>query len=150
MCDRPYTSTDKWNVSAMAGLLFLLFSSPFAFSLTESITTKFGLNIASKDGVPNLAGILLHGGAFVLLARIFMEAKRSKCMKNFTGKDLWIVALLGGLLFILLSSPFLYETINTFTSAFGFKTLENGDRPNLQGLILHSTMFALATRLLMR
>jgi hypothetical protein len=150
MCDRPYSSADKFNVSCMAGLLFLLFSSPYTFSLTESVTTKFGLNIASKDGVPNLAGILLHGGAFVLLARVLMEHKRSNCMKSFTNKDLWIVALLGGLLFILLSSPFLYETVNAFTSAFGLKTLENGDRPNLQGLVLHSVMFGLATRLLMR
>lgn len=150
MCDRPYSANDKLVFSVTAGLMFLLFSSPFSFSLTESVTSKFGLKIASSDGVPNLAGILLHGGAFVLLSRVFMEGKRSNCLKPFSYKDKWIIALLGGLLFILLSSPFLYETINAFTSAFGLNTLDNKDCPTLQGLLLHSVMYTLATRLLMR
>jgi hypothetical protein len=150
MCDRPYTSTDKWNVSIMAGLMFMLFSSPYSFSLTNKVTSGFGLEIANGNGVPNLAGVLLHGGAFVGLSRFLMEMKNSQCMKPYTSKDKWIVALVGGLLFILMSSPFLYETINTFTSTLGAHTLDNKDTPTIQGMILHSILFTLATRLLMR
>jgi len=150
MCDRPYNSTDKNTFSIISGLMFLILSSPFSFSLTNGVTSRFGLKISNSEGVPNLAGVLIHGFVFVVLVRLFMDGKRNDCTKPYNSNDKWIVALIGGLLFILLSSPFLYETINVFTSSFNFNTLDDNETPTIQGLILHSTIYALITRLLMR
>ena len=72
-CNKPYTSKDKWIVSIIAGLLFLLIASPFLFSAVNSITSSFGMTIASKDGCPNLGGLLLHSIVFMLIVRLLMR-----------------------------------------------------------------------------
>ena len=153
MCDKPYTSSDKWTVSIVSGLMFMLASSPYTFSLTNGITSKLGLVIADANGCPNLAGVLLHGIAFVFIIRMLMDskAKTHDCMKPYTSKDKWIVALIAGLLFLLFSSPFLYETVNSLTSSFGLNIVDGKKGcPNLGGLVLNSTLYLLATRMLMR
>lgn len=151
MCDKPYTSNDKWTISIVSGLLFLVIASPYGFNLTNSVTRRLGLVIADGQGCPNLAGILLHGIVFVLLLRLMMEGrtKAHNCLKPYTAKDKWIVAMIGGLLFLLMSSPFLYEAVDSLTSSFGLKIASDGC-PNLGGLMLHSAAFAGVTRLLMR
>lgn len=150
MCDRPYTSSDKWTVSIVSGLLFLLISSPYTFNITNSVTKRFGLIIADSSGCSNLAGILLHGMVFVLILRLMLEGKNTgSCKTAFTMRDKWIVALIGGLLFLLVSSPFLYEAVDALTTSFGLKISSDGC-PNLGGLMLHSAVFAGITRLLMR
>jgi len=72
-CNKPYTSKDKWIVSIIAGLLFLLIASPFLFSAVNSLTSSFGMTIASKDGCPNLGGLLLHSIVFMLIVRLLMR-----------------------------------------------------------------------------
>jgi hypothetical protein len=151
MCDKPYTSNDKWTISIVSGLLFLIVASPYTYNLTNSVTKRFGLIIADSQGCPNLAGILVHGIIFVLFLRFMMEGKTKahNCLKPYTSKDKWIVSMIGGLLFLLVGSPFLFDAVDSLTSSFGMKIASNGC-PNLGGMMLHATVYAGITRLLMR
>jgi hypothetical protein len=72
-CNKPYTSKDKWIVSLIAGLLFLLIASPFLFAAVNNMTSSFGLTLASSQGCPNLAGLLVHGIFFMLIVRLLMR-----------------------------------------------------------------------------
>jgi multisubunit Na+/H+ antiporter MnhB subunit len=152
MCDKPYTSNDKWTISIVSGLLFLVIGSPYTYNLTNSVTKRFGLTIADSQGCPNLAGILVHGIVFVLLLRFMMEGKTKahNCLKPYTSKDKWIVSMVGGLLFLLIGSPFLYEAVDSLTSSFGMKIADSNGCPNLGGMMLHSAVYMSVVRLLMR
>lgn len=68
-----------------------------------------------------------------------------KC-KAYTNKDKWIVACISGLLFLLLSSPYLYM----FTGSLLKGLASHNGTPTIYGLILHAIIFILAARLLMR
>lgn len=72
-CHKPYTSQDKWIVSIMAGLLFLLIASPYLYSVISSLTSSVGVPTATEEGVPNLLGLLVHGLIFVLVVRLLMR-----------------------------------------------------------------------------
>lgn len=67
--------------------------------------------------------------------------------KPYTSKDKWIVAIVSGLIFLLLSSPFLYEITDKIFSMF---KISNNGCPTVMGLILHTIFFMLIIRLLMR
>lgn len=69
---RPYSNQDKWIVSIVAGLLFLVIASPFLYGIVNSFTSSFGLVIASPDGCPNMAGLIVHAIVFVLIVRLLM------------------------------------------------------------------------------
>jgi hypothetical protein len=151
MCDKPYTSNDKWTVSIISGLLFLLVASPFTYSLTESVTRRVGLNITDKAGCPNLAGLLIHALIYTMVLRLLMSKdENSSCMKKYTSKDKWIISMIGGLMFLLIGSPFLYEAVDALTSSFGLKIADSMGCPNLAGVVLHSVIFMIVTRVLMR
>lgn len=70
---KPYTSQDKWIVSLIAGLLFLLIASPFLFGAMNALTLTFGMSIATPGGCPNLGGLLLHAIIFMLIVRLMMR-----------------------------------------------------------------------------
>ena len=72
-CNKPYTSRDKWIVSLMAGLLFMLFASPFFFAALNSGTSRFGMDIASPSGCPNLGGVVFSAVLYLLLVRMLMK-----------------------------------------------------------------------------
>ncbi|BAU80234.1 hypothetical protein A9K97_gp117 [Tokyovirus A1] len=73
-CVKPYTSKDKWIVSAIAGVLFLIVASPFLFKIMNGLTGIFGISIADPDtGAPNLLGLVLHGVVFMLIVRLLMN-----------------------------------------------------------------------------
>lgn len=152
MCDRPYTSSDKWTVSIMSGILFLLVSSPYMFSLTNNITSRIGMDISNKVGCPNMAGLLLHASVYTVLLRILMgkSGGNNDCSKPYTSKDKWIISLIGGLLFLLIASPFLYEAVNSLTSSFGLVISDRDGCPNLTGIVLHTCIFIVIVRMLMR
>lgn len=62
----------KLIASAMAGLLFLVIASPFAYQLVSGIVQCLtGMSTASK-GCPTLAGLILHAVVFAILARVLM------------------------------------------------------------------------------
>ena len=73
MCKKPYSSKDKWIVSIMACLLFLLISSPFLYRVTNSITSSMGFEIASNNGRPNVLGLVIHSVVFLLIVRLMMR-----------------------------------------------------------------------------
>ena len=67
---------------------------------------------------------------------------------NLTEGQKWIICFMSGLLFLLISSPFMYRLTNQVTSMVGFETSVNGC-PNLYGLLLHGVVFLLLVRALM-
>jgi hypothetical protein len=168
-CDKPYTSTDKWTASIISGLTFLIVSSPYTYSLTDSLvhtttaaagkalpsngassTLKKGVNTTDASGRPNIPGLMIHSVAYMLIIRIMMEKRNlAGCKKPYNSKDKWIASSIGGLMFLVTSSPFLYDTINGLTSKFGLDTLDEDGCPNMQGLLLHTALFTVATRILM-
>lgn len=146
MCDKPYSSNDKWVAALMAGLLFLILASPYTFRLLDRVTSYIPLESASPMGCPTLTGLLLSAGLFLLILRLFMaKSGGNHCEKPYTSKDKWIIALMGGLLFLLLASPFLFS----LTSSFGLPFAE-GSCPTVIGLLVHTILFTLIVRLLMR
>jgi hypothetical protein len=125
------------------------------FSLVNEFTSRIGLDISNKVGCPNLAGLIIHAAIFTLLLRVLMSKRgggdgTKECMKPYTSKDKWIVSLIGGLLFLLIASPFLYEAVDSLTSSFGLKIADRDGCPNLAGVILHTGIFIVVVRLLMR
>jgi hypothetical protein len=151
ICDKPYTSSDKWTASFMLGILFLIVSSPFTYGVTNSITSGAGFAISDDKGCPNLAGLIVHSIIFTLLLRLMLNRDHTTgCLKPYTSRDKWTVSVIGGLLFILISSPFLYEAVNSITSSLKFDTSDSQGCPNIKGLVLHTVIFVVVARLLMR
>jgi multisubunit Na+/H+ antiporter MnhG subunit len=154
MCDKPYTSDDKSVAAAIAGLLFLLISSPIAYQLTNSL----GVVETSSDGAPTIVGLVLHSAILIVLVRLLIEWKdrkmgcddSNKTEKGKVAKSKWIASIIVGLLFIVISSPVLYVTLNSATDRFGFQDSTQEGTPTPQGLVLHSLIFALLVRLLIR
>jgi TRAP-type mannitol/chloroaromatic compound transport system permease small subunit len=70
--------------------------------------------------------------------------------KHLSNSDKWIVALIIGLLFLLIASPFMFTLVNTLTEALGLKIADSDGCPNTAGLILHTLIFIVLLRLLMR
>ena len=146
VCDKPYSSADKWTSSFILGILFLLLSSPFAYAITKNIVPS----IADSRGRPTLLGLVLHSILFVLIVRLMLNKDQTNgCLRPYTSKDKWTVSLLGGLLFALISSPFLYSVVSSLTASSGLDLSSQGC-PNIGGLILHTAVFILITRLLIR
>jgi len=151
ICDKPYTASDKWTAAFMLGLLFLLVSSPFTYSLTNVLTKGAGFAIADSSGCPNLAGLIVHTIIFTLLLRLMLNRDQTNgCLRPYTSKDKWMVSVVGGLLFILVSSPYLYDATNALTSSLKLDVTISNGCPNLKGLILHTVIFVIIVRLLMR
>lgn len=61
----------------------------------------------------------------------------------------WIYSFIAGLLFIALSTPFMYNITQAIGRIFGFTFYSNGS-PTLQGIIFHGIVFMFITRVLMR
>lgn len=148
ICDKPYSSSDKWTASFILGLLFLLISSPFLYMFTAAAMREVGLEIADRHGCPNILGLMLHASIFALIVRVLLN-RDSGCIKPYTSGDKWTVAIIGGLLFMLLASPFLYGVINSLLSPI-ISTANVDGCPNWGGLILHSILFICIVRLLTR
>lgn len=70
--------------------------------------------------------------------------------KQLTSKDKWVIALLSGLLFLLVASPFMFNVMNSLTSSFGLTIADGSGCPNLGGLMLHAIVFMLIIRILMK
>ncbi len=164
-CDKPYTSSDKWTASVLSGLTFLLVSSPSSYSISngvvdaiaEAVTsdrTPSQLNISTPSGKPTVVGLVVHSLLYAAIIRLMMEKRGMssglRCKNPYTQKDKYVTALVGGLLFMVVSSPFLYSTINSLTSKIGFETIQEDGTPNVQGLLLHTALFTVITRVIMR
>ena len=71
---KMYAAANKWFVALLAGLLFMLVSSPFLYRQTDNLARMISpkLSLASFSGVPNLYGIALHSLVFALIVRLLM------------------------------------------------------------------------------
>ena len=72
-CKKPYTDRDKWIVSIISAVLFLIIASPFMYSLTNSLTSSFGLILADSRGCPLMSGLVVHALIFLLIVRLLMR-----------------------------------------------------------------------------
>ena len=62
----------KWWVSVLIGVLFLILSSPLAYYVTSTLTTKLGARATSDGPGPNYAGVLFHAIIFTLIVRLIL------------------------------------------------------------------------------
>ena len=64
----------KWKISLIAGLIFLIVSSPFLYKLVQKLMDKVAdIEIADSEGCPTLAGLILHSVVFVIIVRLMMK-----------------------------------------------------------------------------
>ena len=75
--NKPYTSKDKWILSIMVGLLFMLISSPYLYKITNSIASYVKLSTIeggnSSPGMPNIPGLILHTIIFTIIVRLLIR-----------------------------------------------------------------------------
>ena len=64
----PYTPNDKLIISIMAGLLFILVSSPVFYGVTNMI-----FNTTNKNGNPTWTGIIIHAVIFTIITLLLMK-----------------------------------------------------------------------------
>jgi hypothetical protein len=76
------------------------------------------------------------------------EKHKKKTTHNLTEYQKWMICLYSALLFLLISSPFMYQLTNQLTIMTGFETSSNGC-PNLYGILLHGIVFLILVRVLM-
>ena len=78
---------------------------------------------------------------------------RSKTPKVFLNQNTffskWFISFLVSLLFILLASPFLFNLSNNIFNKIGVQTIIN-DKITKFGLILHSVLFMIIVRLVLK
>ena len=70
-CERLFSNADKWRVSILAGLIFMLVSSPFLYNLVDKVTSPLNLNVAN-NGCPTMLGLFLMTVLFVVITRALM------------------------------------------------------------------------------
>jgi large-conductance mechanosensitive channel len=66
-----WSTGQKWLLSLIYGLLFLIIASPFMYKLTGTLTNMISFK-TSENGCPNIYGLILHSVVFFLLARLIM------------------------------------------------------------------------------
>jgi len=74
VAESKLSNANKWQISFVVGLLFLLVSSPFLYRYVNMVTSAVAdFGIATVGGTPNVWGMLLHSLVFVFLIRGLME-----------------------------------------------------------------------------
>ena len=63
----------KVVISLMSTILFIVIGSPMVYKLVNSLTSKYGLDIASPDGCPNIKGLVVHGIIFFIVVLLIMQ-----------------------------------------------------------------------------
>jgi hypothetical protein len=61
----------------------------------------------------------------------------------------WSISLYSAILFFVIASPMLFVLVNSITSMADITIINQNGCPNLIGLVLHSIVFLLITRLSM-
>lgn len=149
-CFRPYTEQEKWIVASVSGALFAVVSSPISYQVVGSVLKPLGLETASSKGCPNIQGLVVQGAVFTGLLRWMMEMKQLPyCIQPSTNQDKWIMALIGGLMFVILSSPYVYQTERELVKG-AFEASDVQGCPTATGLVFNTALYIVITRLLMR
>lgn len=154
MVSQAYSNEDKWVASIMSGLLFVLIASPFTYRITNSITARLGVDMADVDGCPSFLGTVVHGLVFTILLKVMMAGQEHKvngpgAISPAMSREQWGLSLMGGLLFVIVSNPGLYNIVDSLTESVGIN-VANGGCPTPGGVLVHGVVFTLITRLLMR
>lgn len=67
-----------------------------------------------------------------------------------TNKEKWIISALAGIIFYVVASSKFFLFVDTIVySIFNVKTIDKYGKPNNLGLLLHTILFTLITRILM-
>ncbi|MHA2037174.1 MAG: hypothetical protein ACW98X_12110 [Promethearchaeota archaeon] len=62
---------EEWYRAIYAGMLFFIISSPCLYGCTNKFATMVGFQ-TTENGIPTLAGIMLHTMVFVICIKIIM------------------------------------------------------------------------------
>jgi hypothetical protein len=73
ICASFVTDEQKWRISVLSGLIFLLLSSPLLYQFTSSIAECVGVKLANAVGCPSVAGLLVHTVVFILIVKLLMQ-----------------------------------------------------------------------------
>lgn len=73
-----------------------------------------------------------------------------KCERMLTNKDKWTIALMASLLFLIVSSSFLYRFVDGVFAGFGWQIANSAGCPTFFGSILFTIIFAIIVRLVLR
>ena len=72
--EQDLTNKNKWLISFVVGLLFLLVSSPTLYRFINMATRQVGnVAISTLGGKPNVWGLVLHSVVFAFLVRGLFE-----------------------------------------------------------------------------
>jgi hypothetical protein len=113
-------SKKRWGASVTGGLVFAALSSHTAYKLTGKVASPGTLS--NSQGCPTMMGLLVHTIVFIVIIRYLMslgncgmdelETPEESDRKN------WY-SLYSGLLFALLSSPFMHSAVNKMVGSKG-------------------------------
>jgi len=65
------TESQKWLISFVAAVLFVVIASPFMFKLTGKLSLLAGVK-TEDGGLPNMFGLILHAIVFAVVIRLSM------------------------------------------------------------------------------
>lgn len=108
ICDKSYNTKDKAIAVGLASLLFLILAAPFTYRLTDRLASYVNLETERND-LPTYTGVIIHGVVYAVIVRLLLN--KSGMCQSYSNKNKWIVALMAGLLFALLSSPDLIQLV---------------------------------------
>lgn len=154
-CTAEKMSYNKNVSSAISAVLFGVLSSAPAYKLSNAVFAPMGLpTLDDLRGCPTVFGMFIHGVAFTGVTRILMDHVPSCDFRQpSNNKDKWVTSLMGGALFILVSSPYAYAfTSGLSTAVFGpsGQLADDDGCPNVTGIVTHSVVYGLLVRFLMR
>lgn len=68
------SSSTKWKISLLSGIIFLIISAPMLYKLTDGLLKKISpsLSLCDYSGCPTQLGLIVHAIVFVLITRMLM------------------------------------------------------------------------------
>ena len=64
--------SDKWRYTLYTTFVFLIIANPYAYKMVQKLLGRV-VKIASSDGCPTCAGLLVHAIIFTLILRWIMN-----------------------------------------------------------------------------
>jgi hypothetical protein len=69
------SSSQKWKVSLISGILFLIISAPLLYKTVDGLIRKINpnLSVCNEQGCPTPLGLAIHSVVFILVIRLLMK-----------------------------------------------------------------------------